>query len=176
MLYRGEARQTLPPIQEWRRFDAADVQPGLFWCEADWPPFPAEQDNSKADSPPSWQSTLLCRAAFLTLPPSLSPFSAARSEAQTLKGRDRKRATQADLHFAMAKQYMMPLLRRLTNLRTEVATGRTRNHYGVAGASSRARSSLGGRRKSRGWNGGLGGRKKRPFGVRLPGTAPARHS
>ena len=33
MLYRGEARQTLPPIQEWRRFDAADVQPGLFWCE-----------------------------------------------------------------------------------------------------------------------------------------------
>ena len=27
---RGEA---LPPIQEWRRFDAADVQPGLFWCE-----------------------------------------------------------------------------------------------------------------------------------------------
>ena len=32
-LYRGEARQTLPPIQEWRRFDAADVQPGLFWCE-----------------------------------------------------------------------------------------------------------------------------------------------
>ena len=26
MLYRGEARQTLPPIQEWRRFDAADVQ------------------------------------------------------------------------------------------------------------------------------------------------------
>ena len=33
VLYRGEARQTLPPIQEWRRFDAADVQPGLFWCE-----------------------------------------------------------------------------------------------------------------------------------------------
>ena len=32
VLYRGEARQTLPPIQE-RRFDAADVQPGLFWCE-----------------------------------------------------------------------------------------------------------------------------------------------
>ena len=32
VLYRGEARQTLPPIQEWRRFDAADVQPGLFWC------------------------------------------------------------------------------------------------------------------------------------------------
>ena len=29
VLYRGEARQTLPPIQEWRRFDAADVQPGL---------------------------------------------------------------------------------------------------------------------------------------------------
>ena len=28
VLYRGEARQTLPPIQ-----DAADVQPGLFWCE-----------------------------------------------------------------------------------------------------------------------------------------------
>ena len=28
VLYRGEARQTLPPIQEWRRFDAADVQPG----------------------------------------------------------------------------------------------------------------------------------------------------
>ena len=27
------ARQTLPPIQEWRRFDAADVQRGLFWCE-----------------------------------------------------------------------------------------------------------------------------------------------
>ena len=24
---------TLPPIQEWRRFHAADVQPGLFWCE-----------------------------------------------------------------------------------------------------------------------------------------------
>ena len=41
-----------------------------------------------------------------------------RSEAQTLKGCDRKRATQADLHFAMAKQYMLPLLRRLTNLRT----------------------------------------------------------
>ena len=33
VLYRGEARQTLPPIQEWRRFDAADVQPGLFWCK-----------------------------------------------------------------------------------------------------------------------------------------------
>ena len=33
VLYRGEARQTLLPIQEWRRFDAADVQPGLFWCE-----------------------------------------------------------------------------------------------------------------------------------------------
>ena len=33
VLYRGEARQTLPPIGEWRRFDAADVQPGLFWCE-----------------------------------------------------------------------------------------------------------------------------------------------
>ena len=33
VLYRSEARQTLPPIQEWRRFDAADVQPGLFWCE-----------------------------------------------------------------------------------------------------------------------------------------------
>ena len=33
VLYRGKARQTLPPIQEWRRFDAADVQPGLFWCE-----------------------------------------------------------------------------------------------------------------------------------------------
>ena len=49
----------------------------------------------------------------------------------------------------------MPLLRRLTNLRTEVATGRTRK-----GASSRARSSLVGRRKSQGWNGGLGGRKK----------------
>ena len=32
-LYRGKARQTLPPIEEWRRFDAADVQPGLFWCE-----------------------------------------------------------------------------------------------------------------------------------------------
>ena len=28
--YRGEARQTLPSIQEWRRFDAADVPPGLF--------------------------------------------------------------------------------------------------------------------------------------------------
>ena len=28
VLYRGEARQALPPIQEWRRFDAADVQPG----------------------------------------------------------------------------------------------------------------------------------------------------
>ena len=25
VLYRGKARQTLPPIQEWRRFDAADV-------------------------------------------------------------------------------------------------------------------------------------------------------
>ena len=33
MLYRGESRQTLPLIGEWRRFDAADVQPGLFWCE-----------------------------------------------------------------------------------------------------------------------------------------------
>ena len=33
VLYRGEARQTLPPVQEWRRFDAADVQPGLFWCK-----------------------------------------------------------------------------------------------------------------------------------------------
>ena len=31
----------------------------------------------------------------------------------------------------MAKQHTMRLLRRLTNLRTEVATGRTRNHYGV---------------------------------------------
>ena len=31
VLYRGEARQT--PIGEWRRFDAADVQPGLFWCK-----------------------------------------------------------------------------------------------------------------------------------------------
>ena len=29
MLHRGEARQTLP-VGEWRRFDAADVQPGLF--------------------------------------------------------------------------------------------------------------------------------------------------
>ena len=29
----GARRGTLPPIQEWRRFDAADVQPGLFWCE-----------------------------------------------------------------------------------------------------------------------------------------------
>ena len=29
VLYRGEARQTLPPIGEWRRFDAADVQPVL---------------------------------------------------------------------------------------------------------------------------------------------------
>ena len=54
-----------------------------------------------------------------------------RSEAQTLKGCDRKRATQADLHFAMAKQHMLPLLRRLTNLRTEAATGRTRRNYGV---------------------------------------------
>ena len=36
VLYRGEARQTLPPIQEWRRFDAADVQPGLFWCKDLW--------------------------------------------------------------------------------------------------------------------------------------------
>ena len=34
VLYRGEARQTLPPIQEWRRFDAADVQPDLFCCES----------------------------------------------------------------------------------------------------------------------------------------------
>ena len=33
VLYRGEARQTLPPIGEWRRFDAVDVQPGLFWRE-----------------------------------------------------------------------------------------------------------------------------------------------
>ena len=33
VLYRGEMRQTLPLIQEWRRFDAADVQPGMFWCE-----------------------------------------------------------------------------------------------------------------------------------------------
>ena len=31
----------------------------------------------------------------------------------------------------MAKQYMSPLLRRLTNVRTEVATGRTRRNYGV---------------------------------------------
>ena len=30
---RRKARQTLPPIQEWRRFDVADVQPGLFWCK-----------------------------------------------------------------------------------------------------------------------------------------------
>ena len=60
-----------------------------------------------------------------------------RSEAQTLKGCDRKRATQADLHFAMAKQYMSPLLRRLTNLRTEVATGRTRRNYGVGRAHGR---------------------------------------
>ena len=36
----------------------------------------------------------------------------------------------ADL-FAMAKQYMLPLLHRLANLRTEVATGRTRRNYGV---------------------------------------------
>ena len=56
-------------------------------------------------------------------------FSAMRSEAQTLKGCDRKRATQADL-FAMAKQYRSPLLRRLRNLQTEVATGRTRRSYG----------------------------------------------
>ena len=28
VLYQAEARQTLPPVQEWRRFDAADVQPG----------------------------------------------------------------------------------------------------------------------------------------------------
>ena len=54
-----------------------------------------------------------------------------RSEAQTLKGCERKRATQADLHFAMAKQNRSPLLRRLANLRTEVATGRTRRNYGV---------------------------------------------
>ena len=33
VLYQGEARQTLPHIQEWKRFDAADVQLGLFWCE-----------------------------------------------------------------------------------------------------------------------------------------------
>ena len=31
----------------------------------------------------------------------------------------------------MAKQYMLPLLHRLANLRTEVATGRTRRNYGV---------------------------------------------
>ena len=34
VLYRGEARQTLPPVQEWRRFDAADVQPGEDLREA----------------------------------------------------------------------------------------------------------------------------------------------
>ena len=33
VLERQAARQTLPPIQEWMRFDAADVQPELFWCE-----------------------------------------------------------------------------------------------------------------------------------------------
>ena len=33
VLYINEATQTLPPIGEWRRFDATDVQPGLFWCE-----------------------------------------------------------------------------------------------------------------------------------------------
>ena len=83
---------------------------------------PARLKTLTDDEHPSWQSPL----------PDTAPVtSSARSEAQTLKGRDRKRATQADLLFAMAKQYMMPLLRRLTNLRTKVATGRTRNHYGV---------------------------------------------
>ena len=33
-LYRGEARQELPPIVEWKRFDPAlPLEPGLFWCE-----------------------------------------------------------------------------------------------------------------------------------------------
>ena len=31
---RGEARQELPPIVEWKRFDPAlPLEPGLFWCE-----------------------------------------------------------------------------------------------------------------------------------------------
>ena len=34
VLYRGEARQTLPPIQERRRFDAADVQRAPRWPSA----------------------------------------------------------------------------------------------------------------------------------------------
>ena len=32
VLYRGEARQTLPPIGEWRRFDAADACSGARTC------------------------------------------------------------------------------------------------------------------------------------------------
>ena len=29
-----EARQELPPIVEWKRFDPAlPLEPGLFWCE-----------------------------------------------------------------------------------------------------------------------------------------------
>ena len=39
----------------------------------------------------------------------------------------------------MAKQYMLPLLRRLTNLQTEVATGRTRRNYGVGRKTEIAR-------------------------------------
>ena len=55
VLYRGEARQTLPPIQEWRRFDAADVQPGLFCARtcgrrgaSSWPPARAPRWPSAA--------------------------------------------------------------------------------------------------------------------------------
>ena len=32
-LYRGEARQELPPIGEWKPFDPTKVEPGLFWRE-----------------------------------------------------------------------------------------------------------------------------------------------
>ena len=55
VLYRGEARQTLPPIQEWRRFDAADMQPGCSGARtcgrrsaSSWPPARAPRWPSAA--------------------------------------------------------------------------------------------------------------------------------
>ena len=120
-----------------------------------------DDTTTKADSPPfpSWQSTFLCRALFLTLLPSLS---AARSEAQTLKGREQRKPT-----------FISPWRSNTCCLSCADSQIREPKWPPVGRAIttvSRARSSLGGRRKSQGWNGGLGGRKKRLFGVRLLGT------
>ena len=65
----------------------------------------------------------------------------------------------------MAKHYMLPLLHRLANLRTEVATGRTRRLR--CRARAHGRGALSEEDGNREWNGGLGGRKERLFGVRL---------